>query len=756
MDTKVPLKDKIAHKMISEDKPLHIKEIAEEFPGIPESTVRGRLNDNVWKLFNRVWKWVYVLAWNQWSVCLVNGDARKLDDKFDENSMDLIISDHAWLDEKSHKWGNRSFASTYDCFKYEDEDFNQKIKTLKPGGFLVEFLPEKNANNKTYLREIEDMAEKAWFKYFAEVNITWGNSNIGRKKKFISTAYFFTKGEARKLKVWDEKLSKMIKEGDMPNMKKEYMVDFKKVYSEVMTPWEAVDRTPTNFDLRISREEANFILNSRKKWNKEFTGFDIMCKEYGQDDDWEEVNTDDLEEWETEGVLEICDDYETLEVYFDDRTCADKEKLIESLNIISNKSTFKWLDRELSVIDDIITDFSLIESNPKGFEGIAYEGRTVILPWTTVASHLNNKKALLAWIKYELFWDSWSSESSEGSVKIITSGFAKYLVEVIGRDKLKKSLGEVNSADYWALNMNFYTHIQKWELPQFKKFKKTYDKYIEIYHNLWKDEVKLSEDEEYQTLKKEVESFYDAISEYVTFLQAKDSFKMGSRTILPEVFMWDNLSKNEKRHESQKPQNTLEEIILQTTDSWEDILEQFAWSFVWADAVLSLWKDGKWWRNYIWLEIGEEKVDAAKAYLQERHGDIKIYTVDDFYKNCKSPDWSEFEIKGWLQQYKKLEVVKEKINVDLKDTVKLCFLQFSLVNDSDLQASNFESDSWKLMTISFSGSKKMNEENRVLSIFANKEENIFEIRNRTGKIINKTSPGTNLDASLIKLYNNFV
>jgi hypothetical protein len=37
---------------------------------------------------------------------------------------------------------------------------------------LVEFLPEKNANNKKYLRGIEYMAEKSGFKYFAEVNIS--------------------------------------------------------------------------------------------------------------------------------------------------------------------------------------------------------------------------------------------------------------------------------------------------------------------------------------------------------------------------------------------------------------------------------------------------------------------------------------------------------------------------------------------------------------------------------------------------------
>jgi hypothetical protein len=33
-------------------------------------------------------------------------------------------------------------------------------------------LPEKNANNKSYLREIEDAAESEGFEYFAEVPLT--------------------------------------------------------------------------------------------------------------------------------------------------------------------------------------------------------------------------------------------------------------------------------------------------------------------------------------------------------------------------------------------------------------------------------------------------------------------------------------------------------------------------------------------------------------------------------------------------------
>ena len=94
MDYKIPMKDKIAKTLAKSDTPMHIKDIADNFTWIPESTIRGRLNDNVGKLFDRVWKWLYILKWEKWSIWLINWDARTLDDKFDNNSIDLLLSDH--------------------------------------------------------------------------------------------------------------------------------------------------------------------------------------------------------------------------------------------------------------------------------------------------------------------------------------------------------------------------------------------------------------------------------------------------------------------------------------------------------------------------------------------------------------------------------------------------------------------------------------------------------------------------------------
>jgi hypothetical protein len=52
----------------------------------------------------------------------------------------------------------------------------------------------------------------------------------------------------------------------MKFMKKECMIDFKKVYSEVLNiNHEVSERIATNFDIKISKKEAEFIIQESKQ-----------------------------------------------------------------------------------------------------------------------------------------------------------------------------------------------------------------------------------------------------------------------------------------------------------------------------------------------------------------------------------------------------------------------------------------------------------------------------------------------------------
>ena len=132
---------------------------------------------------------------------LIEGDGRVLS-MLQEESIDCIITDHPWLDKLSNKGGNRSFAD-YECFLYEQRDFNEKARVLKPGCFLAEFLPAENENNYEQLFQIKQFAKASGLDYYCKVSWKKGKfvSNTGRKAKNTQDIMIFSKGKARNLRL---------------------------------------------------------------------------------------------------------------------------------------------------------------------------------------------------------------------------------------------------------------------------------------------------------------------------------------------------------------------------------------------------------------------------------------------------------------------------------------------------------------------------------------------------------------------------
>ena len=132
---------------------------------------------------------------------LIEGDGRVLS-MLQEESIDCIITDHPWLDKLSNKGGNRSFAD-YECFLYEQRDFNEKARVLKSGCFLAEFLPAENENNYEQLFQIKQFAKTSGLEYYCKVSWKKGKfvSNTGRKAKNTQDIMIFSKGKARNLRL---------------------------------------------------------------------------------------------------------------------------------------------------------------------------------------------------------------------------------------------------------------------------------------------------------------------------------------------------------------------------------------------------------------------------------------------------------------------------------------------------------------------------------------------------------------------------
>lgn len=166
-------------------------------------SIRARVYEGVEKgLFEKVARGVYTLITkSNESIALIQGDGRDLS-MISDCSIDCIITDHPYSDEKSNKGGNRDFAE-YEAFNYSLDDFKEKARVLKNGAFMVEFFAEENSNNFEYIYSCKKMAEEAGLLYYSKVDWKKGDfvSNTGRKAKNTEQMIFFTKGEPRRLKL---------------------------------------------------------------------------------------------------------------------------------------------------------------------------------------------------------------------------------------------------------------------------------------------------------------------------------------------------------------------------------------------------------------------------------------------------------------------------------------------------------------------------------------------------------------------------
>lgn len=165
---------------------------------VQKPSIRARVYEAIDKgILKRIAKGVY----KNNKCLLVQGDGRDLS-FINNGTIDAIITDHPYDIKGSNNGGNRHFAE-YNCFKYTQEDFNEKARVLKNGSFLVEFLPEESAENYEYLYQIKKMAENAGFKYYAKVPWKKGDfvSNCGRKSKNTEDVLIFSKGEPRALRI---------------------------------------------------------------------------------------------------------------------------------------------------------------------------------------------------------------------------------------------------------------------------------------------------------------------------------------------------------------------------------------------------------------------------------------------------------------------------------------------------------------------------------------------------------------------------
>lgn len=177
-----------------------LKDAYKANPDTPTDSVRARIYENLGIVFEKVKRGIFKVVHENETCILIEGDGRDLSFLEDE-SIDCIITDHPWEDKAANKGGSRNFAK-YDCFRYEQKDFDEKARVLKNGCFMVEFIPTEKATNYEYLYELKQMAKNAGFEYYAKIPWKKGTfvSNTGRTAKNMEDVMIFTKGKARELR----------------------------------------------------------------------------------------------------------------------------------------------------------------------------------------------------------------------------------------------------------------------------------------------------------------------------------------------------------------------------------------------------------------------------------------------------------------------------------------------------------------------------------------------------------------------------
>lgn len=88
-----------------------------------------------------------------------------------QNKIDCLISlpPKTLMDNSLIKPPTQSTHINAENTLYTQASGEAKSILLKPGHFLVEFLPEENGDNYEYLYRVKDLARKAGFEYYAKV-----------------------------------------------------------------------------------------------------------------------------------------------------------------------------------------------------------------------------------------------------------------------------------------------------------------------------------------------------------------------------------------------------------------------------------------------------------------------------------------------------------------------------------------------------------------------------------------------------------
>lgn len=160
-----------------------LREIYSEFSDQKPSTIRGRLNENVGKIFRRIDRGVYLATQGDTKALIIEGDAWEVLKEFDDNSIDAIITDSGYTClNKHYQTGSTRQRNLNKNIGFETRDIDKELlahmfRVLKPGAHFFSFLPADAKDTLDYNNRFIEMAKEAGFKF--NKRFIWDKQRIG-------------------------------------------------------------------------------------------------------------------------------------------------------------------------------------------------------------------------------------------------------------------------------------------------------------------------------------------------------------------------------------------------------------------------------------------------------------------------------------------------------------------------------------------------------------------------------------------------
>lgn len=571
---------------------------------INTESIRARIYEGIEKgLFERVGKGLYTVTrkdeQGRENTCLlINGDGRDLS-IFPDNSIDALVTDHPYSLKASLKGGNRNFAD-YELFQYNDSDFSEKQRVLKPGCFCVEFLPEENGDNYEYLFRVKDMARKAGLDYYASVpwKKTGFVANTGRKAKDTENVVFFTKGRARDLRP-DAKKDKQYANSrevvefaeHIPGSTTVHYSDMGGIGSSSETSVAAVD---VNIRISVAKDDAEKVKNLLENaWdNAVLYSFENspLDKDHGGDYSTDELFDMPVQEY----ILHYLDSqgisYVDLSPGNKDIFKADTQVIVNPTNLIGSMGAglAKEFKERFPGLEDAYKESCRqrqISGSVNGFKSTSGFGDEILTSETRamfegnlflMGDNSNAQRPAVLCFPTKRDWKEPSDLGLiEAGLKTFVKNYKHLNISSITFPKLGCGLGGLN-----------------WE----KEVKPLMQKYLS---NLPDLDVQVCGD----TLR----------------VDRREHFMSGAHGMLPTVFDVAPVGKSDKIHQAEKPVVLLEQILNFVTLPGETALDQFAGSGVLGEAALNTG------RNSILIEKDVETFQKLTERLQVL-GTIKAIT----------------------------------------------------------------------------------------------------------------------------------